>query len=78
MPKNNKTVKHDGRLFKQKVPATLRIGTRKGGTSAHRMSNDALLAVLTNKSQNKYHKDAGTVLALRGVAFEWPSKLTLV
>lgn len=66
MPKNNKTVKHDGRLFKQKVPARLRIGTRKSGTSAHSMSNEALLAVLDNKSQAKWHSDAQTVLNLRG------------
>jgi len=68
MPKNNKTTKHDGRLFKQRVPATLRIGTRKGGTSAHRMTNEALLAVLTSKSQSKGHSNARTVLTLRGVS----------
>ena len=68
MPKNNKTTKHDGRLFKQRVPATLRIGTRKGGTSAHRMSNEALRDVLVNKAQSKGHANARTVLALRGAS----------
>ena len=76
MPKNNKTVKHDGIVHKQKVSATLRIGNRKTGTSAHAMTNNALLAVLTNKSQSKFYKDAATVLTQRGIEFEWPSKLT--
>lgn len=67
MPKNNKTTKHDGRLFKQRVPATLRIGTRKSGTSAHRMTTEALLAVLGNKSQAKGRPNARKVLSLRGV-----------
>ena len=75
MPKNNKTLKHDGRLFKQKVPATLRIGNRKSGTSAHCMTTEALLNVLTAKGQERYRSDAATVLTLRGVAFEWPAKL---
>jgi len=75
MPKNNKTIKHDGRLFKQKVQATLRIGTRKNGVSAHTMSNQALLAVLTSKSQSKAHSNARKVLTLRGVQFEWPANL---
>jgi hypothetical protein len=68
MPKNNKTIKHDGRLFKQKVSATHRIGTRKGGTSAHKMSNSALLEVLNNNDQSKFHPDASAVLKLRGVS----------
>lgn len=78
MPKNSKTNKHDGRLFKSKVPATHRIGTRKSGKSAHTMTNDALKAVLTNKAQTKFHQAARAVLTLRGVAFEWPAKLEAV
>jgi len=68
MPKNNKTSKHDGKLFKQKVQATLSIGTRKGGTSAHTMSTEALLDVLKNKSHSKSHTNARKVLTLRGVS----------
>ena len=75
MPKNSKTNKHDGRLFKQRVSATLRIGSRKSGVSAHAMTTEALLTVLTNKDQTRYRKDAATVLTLRGVEFEWPAKL---
>ena len=67
MPKNNKVTKTGNGLHKQKVSATFRIGTRKSGKSAHTMTNDALLAVLENKSQAKYHNDARAVLSLRGV-----------
>ena len=67
MPKNNKVTKVDNVLKKQKVAAKLRIGTRKTGRSAHTMTTDALLAVLTNKDQSKGHQAARTVLRHRGV-----------
>ena len=67
MPKNNKVTKHDGVIHKQRVPAKLRIGSRKGGRSAHAMTNEALLAVLKSKDQSKGHPAARTVLSQRGV-----------
>lgn len=67
MPKNRKIVKIANAIHKLRVPATLRIGTRKSGTSAHRMSTDALKAVLETAGQKRWHQNALSVLALRGV-----------
>jgi len=68
MPKNNRVVKLAGVIKKFKVPATLRIGTRSSGTSAHRMTTDALKAVIADSGKNRYHQKARIVLALRDVA----------
>ncbi len=68
MPKNSKVVKVQGVIKKFKVPATLRIGTRSSGVSAHRMSTDALKAVVADDGKKRYHRNAQTVLTLRGMA----------
>lgn len=68
MPKNNKVTKVDGHVKKQKVPAKLRIGTRKSGKSGVAMSNTDLQAVLESKDKRKWHHTARTVLNMRGVA----------
>lgn len=66
MPKNRKIVKIANSIHRLKMPATLRIGTRKGGTSAHRMSTEDLKSVLES-DKKRWHQNARTVLALRGV-----------
>jgi len=66
VPKNNKVTKVGGGIRKQKVAAKLRVGTRKSGRSGHTMTNEALLAVLANTSQTKWHPAARTVLLQRG------------
>jgi hypothetical protein len=67
MPKNNKVSKHDGNIFKQKVPAKLRIGTRKSGKSAIAMSSAELQAVLESNDKRKWHYRARKVLRQRGI-----------
>jgi len=67
MSKNNKVTKIAGILHTQKVASAFRVGSRKLGKSAHAMSSDALLSVLADKSQSKFHKSAADVLSLRGV-----------
>jgi len=68
MPKHRKVVKRDGQIFKFNTPNKFRIGTRKNGVSAHMMSSAALQEVIANKDKAKYHKNARTVLAIRGIA----------
>lgn len=65
MPKSVRKVKKDGVWKTIVVPTKFRIGTRKNGTSANLMSNDALMQVLANKDQGKYWKCAKAVLANR-------------
>lgn len=66
MPKNNKVTKRDGIIRKSKVPAKLRIGTRKAGKSAIGMTTDALKAILTSDNHKRDHCHARTVLIMRG------------
>ena len=68
MPKNTKVTKIDGVIHRQKVPAKLRIGTRKHGRSAMTMTTTDLQAVLESSDKRKWHQSARTVLASRGVA----------
>ncbi len=68
MPKNRKIIKKNGIIYKFKVPATLRIGTRKNGISAHRMSTDALKEVMETANKKRWRNNARSVLALRGIA----------
>jgi len=75
MPKNRKVIKTSAGIKKLNAPRKLRIGTRSGGVSAHTMSSDALKAVLNDTGKSKYHTIAGRVLSLRGITFEWPTKL---
>jgi len=75
MPKNRKVIKTSAGIKKLNAPRKLRIGTRSGGVSAHTMSSDALKAVLNDTGKKRYHSIAGKVLSLRGITFEWPTKL---
>lgn len=68
MPKDIIVIKKDGRTFRNHPGRKLKIGGRKGGKSAHSMSTADLNAVLVNASQKRYHQNARTVLAARGVA----------
>ena len=68
MPKHRNVVKRDGQSYKHNTPKKFRIGTRKNGVNAHTMSTAALKEVLCNKDKTKFHSNARTVLALRGIA----------
>ena len=63
MPKRKEVKKVDGVVYRKKVAHKFRIGTRKSGKSAHKMSNEELMAV-TGKHKHKAIK----VLALREAA----------
>ena len=65
MPKSNKTVKHDGRQFQQKVCTKFKIGNRKTGISASLMSSSDLQKVIEDSNRKKFHNKARQVLALR-------------
>ncbi len=67
MPKNRKVVKVDGATKVIKVPAKLRIGTRKSGTSASMMSTKRLMEVLEDKNLKRYHNNAQSVINSRKV-----------
>lgn len=67
MPKNNSVTKKDGVVKKLKVPAKLRIGTRKAGKSAIRMTTAALKSVLENSANTRDHVHAKVVLNMRGI-----------
>ncbi len=67
MPKHRVIVKKDGVVHKYNTPNKFRIGTRKNGVAAHMMSKDALLDILNRKDKAKFHTNARTVLAARGV-----------
>jgi len=68
MPKNNRVEKRDGIIKKHKVSATLRVGTRKAGTSALKMTTEALKTLLIGDSHKSDHANARTVLRMRGIA----------
>lgn len=74
MPKNRSTKKTKSGLVVAAPAHKFLIGTRKGGKSAHTMSTEALMEVLSNKGQKKFHQKALTVLKCRGV--EVTAKLT--
>ena len=65
MPKNRKTIKHDGVITKINVASKLRIGTRKSGTCASLMSTKRLNAVLEDKNLKSDWDNALTVLNRR-------------
>lgn len=67
MPKNRNVVKKDGVTHRYNVASKFRIGNRKTGKAANTMSNEALQAVLDSKGKARYHANARTVLATRGV-----------
>jgi len=67
MPKNNKITKINNNIHKQKVPAKLRIGTRKTGKAANAMKTAELQAVLEAKDKSRWHQSARTVLRMRGI-----------
>lgn len=68
MPKTRKRTKIDNRIIVTKIPAKHRIGTRKSGTSANLMSNEALMDVITDPNKSKWAKIAYDVLRNRGQA----------
>lgn len=67
MPKARKVVKNGNAIHKFNVKRKMRIGTRKAGTSAYRMSTEALKAVLEKFDMRRWHDNARAVLASRGV-----------
>lgn len=67
MPKRIRTKKVDGRIIRTILPHKFRIGTRKGGTSAVTMSTAELKTVLETSGKGRWHQNARTVLATRGV-----------
>ena len=69
MPKNNKVVKRDGRVFKERVPSKFRIGNRKSTKSANGMSTQALKDELNNPNHKKARNKIIAVLRNRGVEF---------
>ena len=66
MPKNKLPVK--GKNNKN-IQRKFKIGTRKGGRSAHRMTNRQLVDALGNKGLRKHHHKIAQVLILRNVDF---------
>ena len=78
MPKNNKVVKRDGRVFKERVPSKFRIGNRKSTKSANGMSTQALKDELNNPNHKKARNKIIAVLRNRGVEIDWPQKLVSV
>lgn len=67
MPKNRKVVKTPKGIIKLNAPRKFRIGIRSGGKSAHVMSNNELMDVVTNPNMKRDHSSAEAVLRLRGV-----------
>jgi len=68
MPKDIIVTKRDGRIFHSKPARKFKIGGRKSGTSAHTMTNEALLVIATGEKKTGDSQKARTVLAARGVA----------
>lgn len=67
MPKRRNVVKINDRVNKLRVPMKFRIGTRKSGKSGFLMTNKELLDVLESKDKKRWHNNARSVLAIRGV-----------
>lgn len=67
MPKTTVTIKVGDRNVMKPVQPKFRIGPRKSG-SAHLMSNDDLLQIITDPNQTRYAPKAKQVLKLRGVS----------
>lgn len=77
MPKNRKVSKSPtGAVTKSRPQHKLRIGNRKSGVSALSMTTDTLKNVLNSNDKSRYHKNARTVLALRGIEVDWHNPLT--
>ena len=67
MPKGRIHLK--GETYNKSVKRGFRIGGRKAGKSAHRMTNKALVDVLGNKNLRKHHHKAATILKSRDVDY---------
>lgn len=67
MPKSRRVVKNANAIHKYNVLRKFRVGTRKDGTSALRMTTDVLKAILEKADMRKYHQNVKTVLAMRGL-----------
>jgi len=67
MPKRVRARKVDNRIIRTNLPHKFRIGTRKSGTSAVTMSTEDLKTVLETAGKGRWHQNARTVLATRGV-----------
>ncbi len=67
MPKDIVKMKKDGRILRKKPARKFKIGSRKSGKSAHTMSSEALLAIVTNNKRTGDRTNARSVLKLRGV-----------
>ena len=67
MPKGR--VHQKGTNGNKNVQRKFRIGTRKAGKSAYRMTNRQLVDVLGNKNLRKHHSKAAYVLKHRNVDY---------
>lgn len=68
MPKNRKVVKISQAMVLINEPRKFRIGSRKGGKSAHVMSSKELRDILKDEDRKRDRSNATAILRLRGVA----------
>ena len=68
MPKARKRTKKGQVIKVSNVSRKFRIGNRKSGVAAERMSTTDLIAVLANTSKRRYHKNAVAVLNTRPIS----------
>ena len=69
MPKARKRTKKGQVVKVANVSRKFRIGNRKSGVAAERMSTTDLIAVLADDNKRKFHKNAATVLRTRPISF---------